>query len=306
MARDESSHHNTGLPRGEAAGAETTAGIALNPGLYVVATPIGNLGDITARAVAVLRGVDLIACEDTRVTGALLHRFGIATRMIPYHDYNAEKVRPRLVAQLAAGGRIALVSDAGTPLISDPGYKLVRTCADAKIAVMPVPGPSALLAALVAAGLPTNRVMFAGFLAQKAGARRADITSLKDLAATLVIYESARRLAATLADLAAILGPRPAAVCRELTKLHEEIRRGDLAELAGVYGRDGPPRGEIVIVVGGVDAHPTAAEDLDAALKEALATMSVRDAADLVAQAFAEPRRRIYRRALELANDASP
>ena len=272
----------------------------------MVATPIGNLNDITARALSVLRGADTIACEDTRVTGALLHRFGIATPMMPYHDHNAEQTRPRLLAQLQAGGRIALVSDAGTPLISDPGFKLVRACADANIPVVPIPGPSALLAGLVVAGLPTDRVLFAGFLPQKSGARRSELLDLKGLKATLVFYESAPRLAETLADLHAVLGARPAAVCRELTKLYEEVRRGSLGELAAHYEREGPPKGEIVLVVGGAVDVAASADDLDAALRKALATMTVRDAADVVAEAFGEPRRRIYQRALELSKDGRP
>lgn len=269
----------------------------------MVATPIGNLNDITARALTVLRGANVIACEDTRVTGALLHRFGIATSMIPYHDHNAEQARPKLLAQLQAGEHVALVSDAGTPLISDPGYKLVRACADAGIPVIPIPGPSALLAGLVVAGLPTDRVMFAGFLPQKSGARRGEIMNLKDLKATLVFYESAQRLPEALADLSAVLGPRPAAVCREMTKLYEEVRRGTLAELEIFYAAEGPPKGEIVLVIGGAPDTVTSAEDLDAALRAALATMTVRDAADVVAEAFQEPRRRIYQRALEISKD---
>ncbi len=269
----------------------------------MVATPIGNLNDITARALTVLRGAEVIACEDTRVTGALLRRFGIATSMIPYHDHNAEQARPKLMGQLQAGGRVALVSDAGTPLISDPGYKLVRACADTGIPVIPIPGPSALLAGLVVAGLPTNRVMFAGFLPQKSGARRGEILELKDLKATLVFYESAQRLPETLADLNLVLGPRPAAVCREMTKLYEEVRRGTLADLEAHYAAEGPPRGEIVLVIGGASDTAASAEDLDAALRKALATMTVRDAADVVAEAFQEPRRRIYQRALELSKD---
>jgi 16S rRNA (cytidine1402-2'-O)-methyltransferase len=276
----------------------------LNPGLYVVATPIGNLNDITARALSVLREADLIACEDTRVTGALLHRFGIDTRLMPYHDHNAEAARPKIMAQLAAGGRVALVSDAGTPLISDPGYKLVRACADAGVPVVPVPGPSALLAALVTAGLPTDRVMFAGFLPYKSGARRATLLEFKDLKATLVFYESAQRLPESLADFAAVLGAREAAVCRELTKLYEEVRRGTLTDLANTYAAEGSPKGEVVIVVGGAPEAVTSAEDLDTALRRALASMTVRDAADMVAEAFDEPRRRIYQRALELSKDA--
>ncbi|MGE4063880.1 MAG: 16S rRNA (cytidine(1402)-2'-O)-methyltransferase [Rhodospirillaceae bacterium] len=277
----------------------------MNPGLYVVATPIGNLNDITMRALTVLRGVDVIACEDTRVTGTLLHRFGIATPMTPYHDHNAAEARPRLLARLTAGGRAALVSDAGTPLISDPGYKLVRACAEAGVPVFPVPGASAMLAALVVAALPTDRVMFAGFLPQKTAARRASLMELKALKATLVFYESAQRLQETLTDLHGVLGPRPAAVCRELTKLYEEVRRGTLAELSAAYDAGGAPKGEIVIVVGGAADAAATAEEIDAALRRALATMTVRDAADAIAEAFGEPRRRVYQRALELGKDGA-
>lgn len=310
MTRNESSHQKAGPETGAdptaadlASKPRIKANIVLNPGLYVVATPIGNLEDITARALTVLRSADLIACEDTRVTGSLLHRFGIATAMMPYHDHNADQARPKLLAKLQAGGRIALVSDAGTPLISDPGYKLVRACADAGIAVIPIPGPSAMLAALVTAGLPTDRVMFAGFLPQKTGARRAAILELKNLKATLVFYESAQRVGETIAELNAVLGDRPAAVCREMTKLYEEVRRGSLAELSAAYAADDTPKGEIVLVIGGATDVVAAAEDLDTALRQALATMTVRDAAEVVAEAFQEPRRRIYQRALELSKD---
>ncbi len=315
MARNESSFLKAGLKAGQETGADPTAAdtpskpgikplIPLNPGLYVVATPIGNLEDITARALTVLRGADLIACEDTRVTGSLLHRFGIATAMMPYHDHNADQARPKLLAKLQAGESVALVSDAGTPLISDPGYKLVRACADAGVPVIPIPGPSAMLAALVTAGLPTDRVMFAGFLPQKSGARRAAILEFKDLKATLVFYESAQRVGETVADLHEVLGPRPAAVCREMTKLYEEVRRGSLADLSAAYAGEDTPKGEIVIVVGGATDVAAAAEDLDTALKRALETMTVRDAAEVVAEAFQEPRRRIYQRALELGKHA--
>lgn len=271
----------------------------------MVATPIGNLGDITARAREVLRAADIVACEDTRVTGGLLRHFGIDTPLVPYHDHNAARVRPQLVARMAAGARVALVSDAGTPLISDPGYKLVRACAAAGIAVSPVPGASALLAALVVAGLPTDRVLFAGFLPQKAGARRDAVVELKDLKATLVFYESGPRLAETLAALAEILGPREAAVCREMTKLYEETRRARLDALAAHYAEAGPPKGEIAIVVGGAAEAARSGENIDGALRRALATMTVRDAAAVVAEAFKEPKRRVYQRALELGKDGA-
>jgi 16S rRNA (cytidine1402-2'-O)-methyltransferase len=259
---------------------------------------------MTSRAIEVLRQVDVIACEDTRVTGGLLRRFGISTSMTPYHDHNADRVRPKLVARLQAGASVALVSDAGTPLISDPGYKLVRACAEAGVAVTPLPGASALLAALTVAALPTDRVMFAGFLPVKPGARGEVLAEFKDLRATLVFYESAQRLAPTLKALAEGLGNRAAAVCREMTKLHEEVRRGALAELAATYERDGPPKGEVVIVVGGaVDTPRQSAEDVDAALRRALATMTMRDAVAMVAEALGQARRAVYTRALALAKD---
>ncbi len=193
------------------------------PGLYVVSTPIGNLDDMTARAIATLRAASVIACEDTRVTAVLLRRFGITTSMTPYHDHNAARVRPQLIARLKAGEIIALVSDAGTPLLSDPGFKLVQACAEESITVVPVPGASAMLAALVTAALPTDRVLFAGFLPPKSAARKTELSGLKSLAATLVFYESAQRLPETLADMALVLGARRGAVCRELTKRFEEI-----------------------------------------------------------------------------------
>src|SRR5271170_6357629 len=221
----------------------------LTPGLHVVATPIGNLGDITLRALAALAGADLIACEDTRVTRKLLDRYGIATPLTPYHDHNAATARPLILRRLADGAAIALVSDAGTPLISDPGYKLVRAAADAGHTVTTLPGASAVLAGLTVAGLPTDQFFFAGFLPPKQAARRTRIAELGRIPATLVVFESGPRLAATLADLAAGLGQsREAALCRELTKLHEEILRGDLATLAQAYAAVAP-RGEIVLVI---------------------------------------------------------
>ncbi len=273
------------------------------PGLYIVATPIGNLGDISQRALDTLKGADVIACEDTRVTGVLLQRFSITTPMTPYHDHNADRVRPQLIGRLQAGAAVALVSDAGTPLISDPGYKLVRECAALGIATIPLPGPSALLAALTVAALPTDQVMFAGFLPAKSGMRKDTLMSLKTLRATLVFYEAPPRLAESLADMTAVLGLRDAAVCRELTKLHEEIRRGTLRELADAYAAEATPKGEVVVVVAGAPADQDVVDDaaLDAALRSALETMSVRDAAAAVAEALNQPRRTIYARALELA-----
>src|SRR6202167_3427903 len=212
---------------------------ALEPGLYVVATPIGNLRDITLRALETLASADLIACEDTRVTRKLLDRYGIATPLTPYHEHNAAKARPLLLRRLADGAAIALVSDAGTPLISDPGFKLVRAATDAGHTVTALPGASAVLAGLAVAGLPTDQFLFVGFLPPKEAARRARIAELARIPATLVLFETGPRVAATLADLATGLGLREAALCRELTKLHEEVRHGDLETLARTYAAGG-------------------------------------------------------------------
>jgi 16S rRNA (cytidine1402-2'-O)-methyltransferase len=271
------------------------------PGLYLVATPIGNMRDISPRATDLLGSADLVACEDTRVTGGLMSRLGLKVPLFAYHDHNAEKARPRLLAALADGKVVALVSDAGTPLISDPGYRLVREAVDAGHAVTFLPGPSAVIAGLVLSGLPTDRFLFAGFLDAKETARRADLKQLAHVPATLVFFESAQRLAASLADMAAELGDRPAAVARELTKLFEEVRRGPLSELAAHYREAGPPKGEIVVTVGPPAASDRATpEAIDAMLRDALARQTLRDAADAVAQATGESRRTIYARALIL------
>src|SRR6202521_73128 len=214
---------------------QTIVAPPLVPGLHVVATPIGNLGDVTLRALEVLAGADLIACEDTRVTRRLLDHYGITTPLAPYHEHNAAAARPKLLARLAAGDAVALVSDAGTPLISDPGFKLAREAGAAGHAVTALPGASAVLAALAVSGLPTDRFMFEGFLPAREGQRRKRIDEIKVIPATLVLFETGPRIAAALADLAAALGPREAAICRELTKLYEEVRRGDLASLAREY-----------------------------------------------------------------------
>ncbi len=207
----------------------------LASGLFVVATPIGNLGDITVRALQALAGADLIACEDTRVTRKLLDHYGIATPLTPYHEHNAAAARPKLLAALAQGKAVALVSDAGTPLISDPGYKLVRAAREAGYPVVPLPGASSVLAALATAGLPTDRFFFEGFLPAKSAQRRARLAELDRMPATLVLFETGPRLAAALADLAETFGPREGAICRELTKFFEEVRRGDLESLAAHY-----------------------------------------------------------------------
>ena len=275
----------------------------LEPGLYVVATPIGNLRDITLRALETLAGADIIACEDTRVTRKLLDHYGLATPLIPYHDHNAETARPRILDKLAAGGTVALVSDAGTPLISDPGFKLVRDVAAAGHPVTAAPGASAVLMALTVAGLPTDRFFFEGFLPAKEGARRTRVGELLRIPATLVLFESGPRIAASLADLAAGLGAREAAVCRELTKLYEEVRRGDLGTLASHYAADAETRGEFVIVIAPPTAEQPTAADIDALLRAALDRTTLKEAVAEVAAATGEPRRAVYSRALELAKD---
>ncbi|MEI6485554.1 MAG: 16S rRNA (cytidine(1402)-2'-O)-methyltransferase [Sphingomonadales bacterium] len=280
---------------------ETDAEPHLAPGLYIVATPIGNLGDITARALKVLAGAAVIACEDTRVTGKLLGHFGISARMLPYHDHNADRVRPGLIAR-AAAEPVALVSDAGTPLISDPGYKLVAEARAAGINVVAVPGPSAVIAALSIAGLPTDRFLFAGFLPAKAKAKADAIAELAAVPATLAFYESGPRLAATLAALHDGLGDRPAAVGRELTKRFEELVSGPLSQLAARWAET-PPKGEIVVLVGPPLPAPAAsADDIDSALATALQTMRVKDAATEVASRLGLARSEVYARALQLKN----
>jgi 16S rRNA (cytidine1402-2'-O)-methyltransferase len=276
----------------------------LPPGLHVVATPIGNLGDITLRALKTLAGADLIACEDTRVTRKLLARYAITTPLTPYHDHNAAEARPMLLRRLAEGTAIALVSDAGTPLVSDPGFKLVRAAQEAGHAVTALPGPSALLAALTVAGLPTDQFFFAGFLPPKQTARRARIAELARIPSTIVLFETGPRIAATLADLAAGFGRREAALCRELTKLHEEVRRSDLAALA--QGAEaGEVRGEFVLVIGPPQAaDQPSAEESETLLREALSRTSLKDAVAEVAVATGLPRRELYQRALSLAKQA--
>jgi 16S rRNA (cytidine1402-2'-O)-methyltransferase len=285
-------------------GAQELAAPALAPGLYVVATPIGNLRDITLRALEILAAADVVACEDTRVTRKLLDHYAIAAPLTPYHDHNAAQARPKLLARLAAGARVALVSDAGTPLVSDPGYKLVRAAHAAGHAVSPAPGASAVLAALAVAGLPTDAFHFTGFLPAKAQARRRRISALARLPATLVLFETGPRVAGALGDLAALLGHRDAAVCREMTKLHEEVRRGSLTALAESYAAAPEPRGEMVLVIGPADeaAQPSPAET-EALLRAALARASVKDAVAEVAAVTGEPRGDVYRRALAIVKD---
>ncbi len=271
----------------------------LAPGLYLVATPIGNLRDITLRALDVLAAADVILAEDTRVTGKLLSAYGLSAKLERYDEHAAERMRPRVLQALAEGRRVALVSDAGTPLVSDPGYRLVRAAVEQGAAVFPIPGASALLAGLTVAGLPTDRFLVAGFPPPKSAARRTLFEELAGVRATLVFFEGGSRLAASLADMAEVFGPREAAVARELTKLYETVVRGPLPDLAADPRLDAP-KGEIVIVVApGREAEATA-EDADAALADALQRLKPADAAAEVAKALGLSRRDLYRRAMEL------
>jgi 16S rRNA (cytidine1402-2'-O)-methyltransferase len=276
------------------------------PGLYLVATPIGNLGDITLRALETLAGVDIIACEDTRITRRLTERYAISAQLKPYHEHNAEAARPKILQWLAEGLSIALVSDAGTPLISDPGFKLVREVSAAGHAVIALPGASSVLAALSVAALPTDRFFFEGFLPPKETARRARLTELSRIDATLVLFESGNRVQDTLADLADIMGAREAAICRELTKMHEEISRGTLSKLAQGAG-ELETRGEFVLVVGPppADAKVMAEAALDDLLRSQLEQGSVKDAVAHAVELSGRPRREVYARALELSRNLS-
>jgi 16S rRNA (cytidine1402-2'-O)-methyltransferase len=299
MTRDQSTGRF--LVAGQAVGAPKLA-----PGLYLVATPIGNLGDISLRALETLAAASVIACEDTRVTRKLLDRYGIATRLIPYHEHNAEAARPEILARLAGGESVALVSDAGTPLISDPGYKLVRATHDAGYPVTSVPGASSVLAALASAGLPTDRFFFEGFLPAKSGQRQTRIEELSSIPATLVVFETGPRLAAALGDLASAFGAREAAICRELTKLHEEIRRGPLSSLAQDYADEKTERrGEFVVLIGPPAEQETrpSADQLDGLLRAALRRSSLKDAVGEIVAATGLNRREVYQRALMLSNE---
>lgn len=297
-----------GTAEAPSAGAFTAFGLRaeaepIRAGLHVVATPIGNLGDISFRALATLAAADAVVAEDTRVTKILLAHYGIATPLVAYHEHNAAIMRPHLLARLKHGAALALVSDAGTPLVSDPGCKLVVEAVAAGIDVFSVPGASAVLAGLVVAGLPTDRFFFEGFLPSKSAARRRRIAELAAIPGTLVFFEAARRLIATLADLADILGPREAAVARELTKHYEAVRRGRLGELAAAFAAAGPPKGEIVLLVAppGPAVPSLGDRELDERLEQALVRLSVKDAAAVVAAATGLPRRHVYARAVELA-----
>ncbi|MDI3309477.1 MAG: 16S rRNA (cytidine(1402)-2'-O)-methyltransferase [Acetobacteraceae bacterium] len=285
---------------------EPDAPSATPAGLTLVATPIGNLGDLSPRALATLRGADAVLCEDTRVTGAMLARQGVSVPLLPLHEHNEDDQTPRILARLRAGERIALVSDAGTPLVSDPGYRLVRAAIAEGLPISAIPGPNAAVMALTLSGLPPHPFLFLSFLPAKAGARTAELARLRaaeraGLSATLILYEAPHRLAESLAALAELLGgDRPAAVARELTKRFEEVRRGSLAELAAHYAA-AAPRGEVVLVIGPAPEDQAGEAELDQRLHDALAAgMSVRDAAAAVAAATGLPRKQVYARALEI------
>ena len=274
----------------------------LAAGLYVLATPIGNARDITLRALDVLKACHVIAAEDTRVTSKLLAIHGVQKTLIPYNDHNGPEMRPRIMARLQHGEAVVLVSDAGTPLVSDPGYKLVREVITMGLPVVAIPGASAVLTGLALSGLPSDRFLFAGFLSSRAGERRSALEELKSFRATLIFFESAQRLSESLAAMAEVLGERQACVARELTKLHEEVRRGSLSELAAHYEKAGAPRGEVTLLVGPPAEDVTDTAKVDAALKAALAFMPVKAAAEMIAGLTGAHRRQIYDRALELKN----
>src|SRR5437773_6683095 len=289
-------------PRGFSIDAHRFAAPKAAPGLHLVATPIGNLGDITLRALQTLAGVDVIACEDTRISRRLTERYASSAQLKPYHEHNAALARPKILERLAQGASIALVSDAGTPLISDPGFKLVREVCAAGHKVIALPGPSAVLSALSVAALPTDRFFFEGFLPTKETARRARLAELKRIDATLVMFESGNRVQDTLRDLADIMGPRDAAICREMTKMHEDVRRAPLSQLADAADTL-ETRGEFVLVIGppAAGALVMAEHELDELLRSSLTRDSVKDAVAHAVEVSGRPRRAIYARALELS-----
>ena len=279
----------------------TSPAQALDAGLYIVATPIGNLRDISLRAIDTLRAADEVLAEDTRVARRLFDAHNIRATLSPYHDHNGAKRRPEILKQLSEGQAIALISDAGTPMVSDPGWKLSHDALEAGIKVFPIPGASALLAGLVASGLPSDRFMFCGFLPSKSGARRKAAAEVAQVPGTLVFYETGPRLADSLADLRETLGgSREAAVCRELTKLFEEPRRGSLSDLADHYAEHGGPKGEIVLLIGPPSKQVASEDTIESALVEALKSQSVKQAASEIAELFDLPRRDVYQKALSL------
>ncbi|MEK1897585.1 MAG: 16S rRNA (cytidine(1402)-2'-O)-methyltransferase [Rhizobium sp.] len=273
----------------------------LEPALYLVATPIGNLGDITLRALETLAGADVLACEDTRVTRVLLDRYGIQNRPYAYHEHNADEAGPRLMQALEAGKSVALVSDAGTPLVSDPGYRLAQSAIEAGYRVVPIPGASAPLAALVGSGLPNDAFLFAGFLPTKDKARRDRLAEFVTVSATLMFFESPHRIAATLAAAADVLGgDRVASVCRELTKTYEEFRRGTLAELAAHYADVDSVKGEIVLVIGPPPERPVEAADVDAILTDLARTLPTSKAAAEASRLTGLSKKELYQRLLDM------
>ncbi len=274
----------------------------LKPGLYLIATPIGNLRDITFRALDTLNGADIVLCEDTRVTGKLLRAYGFKKPMQVYNDHSSDKQRENIIAAVQSGQAVAILSDAGTPLISDPGYKLVRLAIEEGLHITSVPGPSAALCGVQLSGLPTNQFSFLGFLPPKSAARITALQAWADAPGSLVIYETGPRLADSLTDMMQVLGDREVAVTRELTKMFEEVRRGMLSEVIAHYTENGPPKGEIVVVIAPKGEVVVSTESLEQQIKKALETMSVRDAAEMVAKASGKPKRAIYTLALKLAS----
>jgi len=278
--------------------------VNLAPGLYLVATPIGTARDITLRALDVLASATVLAAEDTRTLRRLMDIHGVplaGRKTVAYHDHSSAEARARLVDEIANGASVAYASEAGMPLIADPGYGLANAVTEAGLTVTVVPGASAVLTALSLSGLPSNAFFFAGFLPNSAGARRTRLEELARVPGTLIFYEAPHRVAASLADMAEVLGDRPAALCRELTKKFEEIRRGTLADLSET-ARSSPPKGEIVLVVDRTRSAAVNEGDVEQVLNDALQTMSVRDAADAVAAAHGMPRRKVYQMALQLAS----
>ncbi len=290
-------------PDGKSQAKKTEQSGSLTAGLYIVATPIGNARDISLRALEVLKGCDVIACEDTRMTSKLLTIHGISRPLVPYNDHNAPEMRPKLLARLARGEVVALVSDAGTPLVSDPGYKLVRDVIAEGMPVVAIPGASAVLAGLALSGLPSDRFLFAGFLPHRTGERAAILEELKGVRATLIFFESAQRLSESLATMLQVLGDRPAVMAREITKLHEETRRGLLSQLAAHYEGAAAPRGEVTLLIGPPREAEADMGKIDAALKAALPFMPVKAAAEMIAGLTDGSKKAIYARALDLKDE---
>lgn len=270
---------------------------AILPGLYLVSTPIGNLRDITLRALDVLAGVDEIYCEDTRVSGKLLQAYGIKNKLAVYNDHSSDSIRKKILEKIEGGKAVALISDAGTPLISDPGYKLVRDCLDQKLPVTSMPGANAVLTGLQLSGLPSDTFIFHGFLPPKMAARKKLFEEWNGVQATHVFYETGPRLEASLKDCLSVWGNREAAVMRELTKMYESVRKGTLEDLLASFEQ---PKGELVVVIGPPEDKTYEQKDIDKALKEALKTMSVKEASNHVAHETGISKKELYARALEL------